>query len=755
MDEHPAICIDIKEFSQEYLRTDAVAPYVPIGLNWRKEIFNEIWSRSSSDTVVEAWERIVIEDGCPLYGKHSVSISSCRKRGELLSGAPYDSREGCALPIFFGCGDDDPFVRYSDVTMDAWDKYRSDIYDFVADIFSHHQRNHLYIIFVFGECFRISRWDYAGVVVSSIVDYIKEPLILSSVLLGLCALQKGDRGFDTTATLVVPESPDYKLMMDMAEYQDTDWKVPDSWPRNAALALPPTFEYVRVLFRESVLAEWPLYKLEVRRGSGSDWPSVQSFLVGKPLVVKSGPFQRGMRGFVAYAIHQKRFFFLKETRRDSAITFRPGDGPDLELLATLGIPNIPTVVTYGDVEDPSWTSRQSRATDQTKRSKPGLDGKGESGLKKFVRSRLVMEEVALPLECVQSGKELVSAIRDCIKTDMEASHALSRYHADICEDHVMIVPRLVLEDKSVKAKLKGFLVDWELSIGLPEIHDEDISARETVFPSGRYGDWRCMSVLRQDDPMHVPGPQDELEAFIHVLISVGIRILLCGPVPARESDCFWHCQDKNMSLESAIYDIYGIRKDGVRICGPVKREMITKGMRPCNFGEYSSPIDKLLSTVLVWFKLYYYRNDSTTRVPNPLDARLFPCAPPFVEEIMESYVGDDDTHVRVSRGRIRYMNHPRPNLYRNQLDNFDLVYEAFNTALATRSVDWTMDSSRKFPPPIPTRPREKRPLPPMDPIEYDGTDLGIEYEMSSDDDGSTFRPFNRGLKKRKLLRPAD
>ncbi|KAH9896056.1 hypothetical protein C8Q73DRAFT_463205 [Cubamyces lactineus] len=745
MDEHPAICIDIKKFSQEYLRTNAVAHYISIGTTWREDIFNDVSKYSSTDDIVDAWERIVIEDECPLYSKHSVSVAPCRKRGELLSGAPYDSLEGCALPIFFGCDDDDPFVVSPNITNSAWDKRRSDIYDFVTDIFIHHQRNHLYLVIVFGERFRIARWDYAGVVVSSIVNYLDEPLTLSSVLLGLCALQKCDRGFDITATLIVPDTPNYKLAMDMAEYQDTDWQLSDSRPRDAALVLPPTFEYVRVLFRQSVLAEWPLYKLEVRRGSGSDWPSVQSFLVGKPLVEKQGPFQRGMRGFVAYALHEKRFVFLKESRRDSAITFRRGHGPDLELLAARGVPNIPTVVTYGDVEDPSWTWRQTRMCDKAKRSRLGLDGEGEFGLKRFVRSRLVMEEVALPLECVQSGKELVSVIRDYIHTDMIASSALNRCHADISEGHAMIVPRLVFGDRSVKAEFKGFLVDWELSVGLPEITDDSISAREAAFPTGRYGDWRCMSVFRQDNPMHASRPHDELESYIHLLISVGIRILRCGPV--LDSDCFWHCQDKNMSLESAIYDIYGIRRDGVRISGPIKREIMTRAIPPCTFGEHPGPIDKLLSTVLPWFKLYYDLNDSTSFVPNPLTARLFPCAPPFVEEIMESYRVEDTPPSpgfdRISRGRMWYKDDSSEELYDYELEDFDPMYKAFSTALGASDLDWSLVGSRKFPPPIPRRPREKRPLPP------------IRYEIDDDDDDdhTRFRPFRRGGKKRKLDRP--
>ena len=103
----------------------------------------------------------------------------------------------------------------------------------------------------------------------------------------------------------------------------------------------PVLSHVRQMFRDSLVPGFPRYRLTVGE---------RDYLVGKHIVMGSGLVGRGTRGYVALEWHTQRFVFLKDCWRVCHEDFEP-EGAILSKLNANGIPNVPTVVVYGDLYD--------------------------------------------------------------------------------------------------------------------------------------------------------------------------------------------------------------------------------------------------------------------------------------------------------------------------------------------------------------------------------------------------------------------
>ena len=249
-------------------------------------------------------------------------------------------------------------------------------------LFSYQHRSAAFFLLVIGNIFRVMCWDRSGVAVTEAVNYTdtrQGTRALLEITYALEKLSRAKQGFDTTATRLFEGSCGWQRMdllanssphdLDYAprvlegdihdvfikpEVADTYGSISGDGDPNLHLdptssccghASPPpiipVLSHVRQMFRDSLVPGFPRYRLTVGE---------RDYLVGKHIVMGSGMVGRGTRGYVALEWHTQRFVFLKDCWRVCHEDFEP-EGAILSKLNANGIPNVPTVVVYGDLYD--------------------------------------------------------------------------------------------------------------------------------------------------------------------------------------------------------------------------------------------------------------------------------------------------------------------------------------------------------------------------------------------------------------------
>ena len=363
------------------------------------------------------------------------------------------------------------------------------------------------MLLVNGSVFRIMRWDRSGVIVSEAVEYAKttdHTRVLLELLFGLSKMSLVGAGLDPTATRLSPTSCGWQRMQVLSFASSLDLneneviqkrssdravnairqtyraataptsglftagklhKDPRSLcsgraPSNVSVkesfdeALsnhPPTFKYIRDLFRESLKSKI-MYVLTVQK---------QDYLVGSPIYSAMGPIGRGTRGFVALEWDSQRFVFLKDSWRPFYVDVGI-EGNTLKILNDADITCVPTLVCYEDLSrQVTLTSQYSPRTStrrpqllpirklppragsySTAARRPEVTavaaepitappaavgtkrGYGESqadrqklqgwGLRHLTHSRIVVAEVCLPLTAYPNGRTLLRVLDNAV-----------------------------------------------------------------------------------------------------------------------------------------------------------------------------------------------------------------------------------------------------------------------------------------------------------------------------------------------------
>ncbi|KAI1797453.1 hypothetical protein LXA43DRAFT_969406 [Ganoderma leucocontextum] len=350
---------------------------------------------------------------------------------------------------------------------------------YVELIVKRQHRMFVFMLFFLGDSVRIARFDRSGVFVTRKFSYKVNGDILVDFLYRYSRLSDAERGYDPTVTRILPTTPLYNAMRERAE----DKKSGDSR------------DYVRELFRKSLNAEWPWWKVEVHahapRGKTRKQRSrtvIRKFAVGMPHFQAPGVAGRGTRGYVALPVgdddtiaDDANFVYLKDAWRvDHAGIDK--EGVTLQFLNDKGLQFVPTLVCHGDLPD-----------------------------QKHTHYRLVVKEVGLPLEDFRgSSAQLCRALFFCLQAHARAFKA-GIIHRDISAGNMLLY-------RGDDGKLYGLLNDWELSKkvdhGPPEGRQPD-----------RTGTWQYMSANALNDPTRRIVIQDELESFFHVLLYYAIRFL--------------------------------------------------------------------------------------------------------------------------------------------------------------------------------------------------------------------------------------
>ncbi|KAI0704388.1 hypothetical protein C8T65DRAFT_578230 [Cerioporus squamosus] len=203
----------------------------------------------------------------------------------------------------------------------------------------------------------------------------------------------------------------------------------------------------------------------------------------------------------------------------------------------------------------------------------------------------------MPLSQFQYGRQLVGIMYDCIYAHEQAAvHPDTELlHGDISAGNVLIYPRVVVESGSIRLQWGGLLADWEMSRTLHKV-GEDRRPRQP----GRMGTWQYMSVALLSHDSSIVRIPDELESFLHVILYHAARYL-----PSN-------CDDFTIASHiDGYFDTYSVDGD-VCVCGDKKANTIKTGTLAVNnrkILEFSSPMDDLLSEVLLWFQAHYFVSD--------------------------------------------------------------------------------------------------------------------------------------------------
>ena len=325
-------------------------------------------------------------------------------------------------------------------------------------LFATQQRLFLFMLVIVGRRFRLIRWDRAGIVATPPKDYYEQPAVLCDSLRRLSLLDDTSVGFDPSATRLLARDADF-LRMDMAAAENAyDLDRSERVVEKGDLGDVYVFRYVRSLFRDSLDSDWPRYRMQVPDGD-----RMRDYLVGKPIFQESGVTGRGTRGYVAFECETGRFVWLKDTWRASVL-IAEREGDILHHLNQAGVENIPTLVCHGDVYDHAtvtdlWWKRKY-ATSSTplrlpssslpessfpapdsshnRKRKRGQQEDGRSHVEnqqdpsttfgldscppsqRHTHYRMVVQEVAMPLDNIQSGKQLVSVVLDCLRGEVDS-----------------------------------------------------------------------------------------------------------------------------------------------------------------------------------------------------------------------------------------------------------------------------------------------------------------------------------------------
>ena len=268
------------------------------------------------------------------------------------------------------------------------------IASYTALVFAKQQRTHHFSVIFLGRMARLIRWDRAGAVATRKFDYTAEPEKLGRFFWRYIRLSDAQRGHDPTVTRILTTDPEFRLMQERAEKPI----LVEEGEKKFEIG-----QHARLLFRKSLKSSKDWYKVRVGEEK-------RHFLVGAPHFIATALAGRGTRGYVAIdcADPYGPFVYLKDAWRVAHDSIEQ-EGTILAYLndeKTGKVDRIPTLVCHGDVDD--------QVTDSQNVWKTLNPDALKCPLKTHRHYRLVVKEVGLSMDKIESAEELVYLIANCI-----------------------------------------------------------------------------------------------------------------------------------------------------------------------------------------------------------------------------------------------------------------------------------------------------------------------------------------------------
>ncbi|KAH8100115.1 hypothetical protein BXZ70DRAFT_1008623 [Cristinia sonorae] len=509
---------------------------------------------SGTERIDLAVFRVRSESGekCRLPWAHSVKVKDDR-HGECATRNPY-AYTMMGLEV--------------KVKGDAWGKtaseflpdtgigsdFRGQVCEYVAEILARQHRTFFFTVSVYQTTARLMRWDRLGVIVSEPIDLEAEPKEFYEFFFRLRKATNVQLGFDPTATLI-----------EIDEYTDSHPSIVavteaiTSLPRAASRIKP----YISKAFTDG---SWPYYELQVPDRANPD--KMHRFLVRNPSSHSRAPTGRATKGYIAFDLETRKFCFLKDSWRPDSFNVHP----ELEVYERFRgvdppIPCLATVCCGGDL----FSIIDGETVKQTTRTQEWID---DLHYHARLHTRIVLNEVGVPLKDYTDSLELCHAVSDAILAHAAAWEATEVLHRDISDGNIIIY----FDFTEPSQVTEGLLIDWDLSKYRNELG--------RVSQQNRSGTWRFLSAALLNYPFKPYELADDLESFYHLLCLFALR---------------YHNHGKtSFSLRDILTTVYyaSERRQGHWVGSEAKYDRVASGQVPCKlqgvFGKVLSDMAQVI-----------------------------------------------------------------------------------------------------------------------------------------------------------------
>ncbi|KAI0724865.1 hypothetical protein C8Q72DRAFT_856311 [Fomitopsis betulina] len=374
--------------------------------------------------------------------------------------------------------------------------------EYVAKIFRRQHRTHLFTLFIFQGQARVIRWDRAGAIVSTVIDFEQQPSLLHEIIWRYAHMSQAQRGFDTTAVLASKEEVDAMRACE----------APDQWiaeRRDSALDQPGWPAYKLMMSLNDLVDQRDLKPITTdfdftpkpRETTSPASPERACYIVGRRYFTTNSPTGRGTKCYIAYDISHDRLVFLKDFWRPDVTSAQP-EGAVLRELRSSGVQNVPTPLAAGDVRNSDSDEVQKTCT----QALLGRDEKTQCRPATLIHYRLVVQEICRPLEDHESALTLTQVMLDALLAHEQAYTLKGYLHRDLSNNNILL---WFYTDVKGNTHILGILNDWDLCKATQYL--------ATVSRPGRSGTWQFMSAKLLRNPGKKHELADDLEAFVHVL----------------------------------------------------------------------------------------------------------------------------------------------------------------------------------------------------------------------------------------------
>ncbi|KAH8100064.1 hypothetical protein BXZ70DRAFT_1065138 [Cristinia sonorae] len=367
---------------------------------------------------------------------------------------------------------------------------RGQVCDYVAEVMQRQHREFLLTVSIYRTKAYLMHWDRVGTVISEPIDLATEPEQLFKFFFQLRKATDAEHGLDSTATAIVDDADNHPSVVAMKE----------------ALAALPDEARVKPYITKAFGGDlWPYYELEVPDRVS---PSTSHTFLVRNLSTRTtspSPTGRGTKGYIAFDLEKKKFCFLKDAWRADA----DGVHPEIDVykrfegLAT-PIAGIATVSCGGDMHNAVGSKRRVRQETKTQAWLPGYAPR--------IHTRIVLNEVGIPLRDYQHSFELCSIVFDAFSAHDAAWRKGKVLHRDVSDGNIVIY----VDYEHPHKRPRGLLIDWDLCK-----FEEELSRDSTQ--KSRSGTWRFLSAALLRFPLKPNEVADDIESFYHLLMLYALR----------------------------------------------------------------------------------------------------------------------------------------------------------------------------------------------------------------------------------------
>ncbi|KAH9835412.1 uncharacterized protein C8Q71DRAFT_118720 [Rhodofomes roseus] len=472
-----------------------------------------------------------------------------------------------------------PFIR----TGDSGDNALGQVGEYVAKLFRRQHRLHVFTLYVFKGQARVIRSDRAGSIVSTAIDFEKDPSLLHKIIWRYACLTQAQRGFDPSVVRATQE--EINAMRSCPTSNDAAKTY-----RSAALDKPGWLVYKITMRRTDLINQREMQPIadeyyepdEPKAPNDAAATSNElCFIVGRHLSATDSPTGRGMRGYVAYDVSHRRLVFLKDYWRP-CIESSLYEGEVLHSLRKGGVRYVPTPLAAGVVQDEAGVQKTCTQAFLPKDERTGCSAPAQE------HYRLAIKEIGAPLDEHESPYELVKVIWHALYGHRQAWELKELLHRDISAGNILILRYF---DKNGKMRSIGILIDWDLC--------KKKKYLETVLRPARSGTWQFMSARLLRNPGKRHEVADDLEACIHVLNWMSLRFIKHSltTIPSLL-----------LSRMLVLYEEQGVEKGDqykAEVGGAQKLESIRSG-RPAVEVAQDTPLGRLLRRLATSCQQHYH-----------------------------------------------------------------------------------------------------------------------------------------------------